>query len=168
MAGRKLAAVKHPSYQAFQLAVGKRAPIVANLAAGNGAVQERADLTAKFLLERRNEIGEPRAESRDANGTDSFSPGVLIVGSHRENFLEQHLGGEGGTGSGKLGAAVAAEDAIADDGGGEGIARNAGEQRGLVVFQKRDSQAKNSRQPRGISRHFRQSLRIREQCGGGR
>src|SRR5579883_191867 len=139
MAGRKLAAVKHPSYQAFQLAVGKRAAIVANLAAGNGAVQERADLTAKFLLERRNEIGEPRAESRDANGTDSFSPGVLVVGSHRKNFLEQHLRREGGTGSGKLGAAVAAEDAIADDGGGERIAGNACKQRGLVVVQERES-----------------------------
>ena len=92
----------------------------------------------KFVLERAHEFGQTGAESGDAHALDSFLPSILIIGRDGINFFEQHLRREKSSGYRQLGAAIAAQDAVAHDRRRQSLSGDACQHRWPTVGQKRN------------------------------
>src|SRR6266404_8999957 len=92
----------------------------------------------EFFLERPDKLSEARAQPRNADGLNGFLPGVLIIRCHWKNFFEKHLRLEVRAMRRKFRATIAAQDSAAHNRGGQGGARDAREERGLLIFGQRD------------------------------
>src|SRR5207249_2557546 len=89
----------------------------------------------KLLLQGTGKLTKAHAEAGNAHRRNPFVPGVLIVGRHRKNLLQKHLGRETCSGRGKLRTTVSTEQAGAHDGRGQGRTGNPGEQDGPVTIE---------------------------------
>src|SRR6266550_6310252 len=92
----------------------------------------------EFFLEWPDKLSEARAQPGDADGSNGFLPSVLIIGRHRKNLFEKHLRLKVHTVRRKFSATIAAQDSAAHDRGGQGGARDAREERRLLIFDERD------------------------------
>src|SRR5260370_21722024 len=121
----------HPADQAIRLAVSQRPRIMRYPAIGNRRMQQRTYFAMKFGLERRNKIREPRTQTSDAHRTDALTPGVLTIGGHEINLIQQHLWSDSATVRRKFRAAVTSEHAVAPECGGQCTAVDTDQHRGF-------------------------------------
>jgi len=69
----------------------------------------------KFVLERFHKFLKARAKPSDADGSNGFLPGVLIIRRHGENLFEKHLRREVRAARRQFRATIAAQNVPADD-----------------------------------------------------
>src|SRR6267378_5396190 len=92
----------------------------------------------EFFLEWPDKLSEARAQPGHADGLNGFLPSVLIIRRHRKNLFEKHLRLEVHAVRRKFSAAIATQNSAAYDRGGQGGARDAREERRLLIFDERD------------------------------
>src|SRR6266481_7166570 len=145
-----LAALEHPADQTFQVAIRQRASILLNLTFRDRGAEQRAPLATEFVLERLDEFREARAKPGDADGTNGFLPGILIIRRHGKNLFEQHLRREAGAARRELRATITAQNAATDDRSGQRGTGDTREERRLFVVKKRNSGKRRTQHYAGI------------------
>src|SRR5207245_7146457 len=86
----------------------------------------------------------------DADGTNGFLPGILIIRRHGKNLFKQHLRREAGAARREFGAPIAAQNAAADDRGGERGTGDTREERRFFVVKKRDGSKRRTQHYAGV------------------
>ena len=126
--------MQHPANQTIQFAIGKRARICGDAAVRNGRVKQRMHFAMKLLFERPHKFWQTRAQTGNADRLDAFLPGVLVIGGYGIDIFQEHVRTEIRAACRQFRAAIAAEDALADDGRGQGGAGNACQECGTMFF----------------------------------
>ncbi len=92
----------------------------------------------KFVLKRPYKFRQARAETGNANALDSLLPSILVIRRDGIDFFEEHLGRQESSVNGQFRATVTAQNAVANNRGGQGLSGDARQERWPMVGQERD------------------------------
>src|SRR5260370_5502356 len=92
----------------------------------------------EFTFEKPDKFWQVRPKPGNADGSNSLLPGILVISSHRENLIEQHLRREVCALCREFRATIAAQDSASHDRGGQRANRDARKEGRLVVVKQGD------------------------------
>src|SRR5215467_15558872 len=104
----------------------------------------------ELLFQWTGEFTKSNAKPGNSHGRNPLVPRVLIVGCDGENLFQQHLRRKVRPDSRKLSATVAAKQARAHDGSGQGRTRNSSEQNGPIAIKQRNGRERRTQDDSGL------------------